>query len=189
MELSEAIKGRRSVRRFKPEPVPKDVIEKILELAQWAPSAMNQQDWRFIVVEGEKKEALLKITATAFDHFRPILEKNFPDKPKVLEASKRFFETYGGAPVIVLAYGGRFPTGREDPYSVSLAVQNLLLAAHDAGLGGVWADAAVFYKEKEINELMGMEGRKLACLIPIGYPDETPKAPPRREGRIQWFGC
>jgi nitroreductase len=187
MELSEVIKGRRSVRRFKPEPVPKDVIENILELAQWAPSAMNQQDWRFIVVEGAKKEALLKITATAFDHFKPILEKNFPDKPKVLEASKRFFETYGNAPVIVLAYGGHFPTGQADPYSISLAVQNLLLAAHDAGLGAVWADAAVFFKEKEINELMGMEGRKLVCLIPIGYPDETPKAPPRREGRIQWF--
>ena len=48
MEISEAIKGRRSVRRFKPEPVPREVIENILELAQWAPSAMNQQDWRFI---------------------------------------------------------------------------------------------------------------------------------------------
>jgi len=187
MELSEVIKGRRSVRRFKPEPIPRDVIENMLELAQWAPSAMNQQDWRFIVVAGVKKEALLKITATAFDHFKPVLEKNFPDKPKVLEASKRFFETYGNAPVIVLAYGGHFPTGKEDPHSVSLAVQNLLLAAHNAGLGAVWADAAVFYKEKEINELMGMEGRKLVCLIPIGYPDETPKAPPRREGRIQWI--
>jgi nitroreductase len=98
VELSEVIKGRRSVRRFRPEPVPRDVIEKILELAQWAPSGMNRQDWRFIVVEGVKKEALLKITATAFDHFKPILEKNFPDKPKVIEAQKRFFETYGGAP-------------------------------------------------------------------------------------------
>jgi len=187
MELSEAIKGRRSIRRFKPDPVPRELIEKILELAQWAPSAMNGQDWRFLVVQGSQKEELLKITATAFEDFRPVLEKNFPDKPKVIEASKRFFATYGGAPVIILAYGGRFPTGKEDPYSVSLAVQNLLLAAHDAGLGAVWADAAVFYKEQEINALMGMEGRKLACLIPLGYPDEAPKAPPRREGRVQWL--
>jgi nitroreductase len=187
MELSEVIKGRRSVRRFKPQPVPRDVIENILELAQWAPSAMNRQDWRFLVVGGAKKEALLKITATAFDHFKPILEKNFPDKPKVIEASKHFFETYGNAPVIVLAYGGHFPTGQDDPFSITLAVQNLLLAAHSAGLGAVWADAAAFFKEKEINELMGMEGRRLVCLIPIGYPDEAPKAPPRREGRIQWF--
>jgi nitroreductase len=187
MELTDVIKGRRSVRRFKPDSIPREVVEKILELAQWAPSAMNRQDWRFIAVTGVKKEALLKITATAYEHFKPILEKNFPDKPKVLEASKRFFETYGGAPVIVLAYGGHFPMGDADPYSISLAVQNLLLAAHDAGLGAVWADAAVFYKEKEINELMGMADRKLVCLIPLGYPDETPKAPPRQEGRVQWL--
>lgn len=188
MELSEAIRSRRSIRRFKPEPVPKEVLEKILELAQWAPSAMNMQDWRFILVAGEKKEALLKITATAFENFRPVLEKNFPDKPQVIEASKKFFETYGGAPVIIAAYGGRFPTGKEDPYSVSLAVQNLLLAAHDAGLGAVWADAAVFFKEKEISELMGVEGRKLVCLIPVGYPAENPKAPPRKGERVRWDG-
>jgi len=187
MELAEVIKGRRSVRRFKPDPVPRDIVEKILELAQWAPSAMNKQDWRFIVVEGAKKAALLKITATAFEHFKPILEKNFPDKPKVLENSKRFFETYGNAPVIVLVYAGHFPAGDADPYSASLAVQNLLLAAHDAGLGAVWADAAVFYKEKEINELMGMTGRKLLCLVPLGYPDEVPRAAPRQEGRVQWL--
>jgi len=187
MELAEAIKGRRSVRRFKRDAVPRDVVMKILELAQWAPSAMNLQDWRFVVVEGAKKEALLKVTATAFEQFRPILEKGFPGKPQVIEASKRFFETYGGAPVIILAYGGHFPTGQPDPYSVSLAVQNLLLAAHDAGLGAVWADGAVFFKEKEINELVGMTGRKLVCLIPLGYPDETPKAPPRRDGRFQWL--
>ncbi|HPL64870.1 MAG: hypothetical protein PHG91_12295 [Syntrophales bacterium] len=41
---------------------------------------------------------------------------------------------------------------------------------------------------REINALMGMEGRRLACLIPVGYPDENPKAPPRREGSVQWLG-
>ena len=188
MELADVIRARRSVRRFKTDPVPREVLEKVLELALWAPSAMNQQDWRFLVVCGEKKEALLKITATAYESFRPVLEKNFPDNPKVLEASKRFFETYGNAPVIIAAYGGRFPTGKEDPYSISLAVQNLLLAAHDAGLGAVWADAAVFFKEKEISELLEMAGRKLVCLVPVGYPAESPKAPPRKEGRVQWLG-
>jgi len=115
-----------------------------------------------------------------------MLEANFKDMPKVIDAAKVFLETMGSAPVVILAYGGKFPNGKEDPYSVALAVQNLLLAAHDAGLGAVWADAAVFFREKEINALMGMEGRKLACLVPVGYPNETPKAPPRREGRIEW---
>lgn len=188
MEVSEAIRGRRSIRRFKTDPVPKEVLEKILDLAQWAPSAMNGQDWRFIVVRGPEKEKLLKVTGSAFESFRPILEANFRDKPRVVEAAKTFLETMGGAPVVILAYGGKFPSGKEDPHSVSLAVQNLLLAAHDAGLGAVWADAAVFYRETEINALMGMEGRKLVCLVPVGYPDEAPKAPPRREGRVRWVG-
>jgi len=188
MELSEAIRGRRSIRRFKPDPIPKETLEKILELAQWAPSAMNLQDWRFIAAQGSRKDDLLKVTASAFEDFKPILEKNFKDKPKVIEAGKLFLETMGGAPVVILAYGGKFPDGNEDVFSISLAVQNLLLAVHEAGLGAVWADAAVFYKAKEINELMGIEGRRLVCLIPIGYPNETPKAPPRRDGRVQWIG-
>jgi nitroreductase len=188
MELSEAIRGRRSIRRFKPDAVSREVLEKILQLAQWAPSAMNGQDWRFIVVRGPEKEKLMKISGSAFEDFRPILETNFKNKPQVIEASRIFMETLGGAPVVILAYGGKFPGGDEDLHSVSLAVQNILLAVHDAGLGAVWADAAVFHREKEINKLMGIEGRKLVCLIPVGYPDETPKAPPRRDGRVQWIG-
>jgi len=70
MELSDAIKGRRSIRRFKPDPVPKEVIEKLLELAQWAPSAMNRQDWRFIVLQGPQKAELLKVTGSAFGVFQ-----------------------------------------------------------------------------------------------------------------------
>jgi len=188
MELADAVRGRRSIRRFKPDPVSREVLEKILELAQWAPSAMNGQDWRFMVLRDPEKEKLLRISGSAFEDFRPTLEANFKDKPRVIEAAKVFMETLGGAPVVILAYGGKFPDGRDDPYSVALAVQNLLLAAHDAGLGAVWADAAVFFREKEINALLGMEGRKLACIIPVGYPAEAPKAPSRREGRVRWIG-
>ncbi|HXZ36796.1 MAG TPA: nitroreductase family protein, partial [Thermodesulfobacteriota bacterium] len=56
MELAEAIKGRRSIRKFKAQPVPREKLEKILELAMWAPSGMNRQDWYFVVVQGPKRE-------------------------------------------------------------------------------------------------------------------------------------
>jgi len=187
MELAEAIKGRRSIRKFKPDPVPREVLEGILELAQWAPSAMNRQDWYFVVVQGQKKDGLLDVTAGAFEDFRTLLEKNFKDKPKIIAATETFLKTLGGAPVAILGYGGKFPHGQDDVNSISLAVQNLLLAAHDAGLGAVWADAAVFFREKEINALTGVQDRKLVTIIPVGYPDEAPKAPPRREGRVAWL--
>jgi nitroreductase len=187
MELSDAIKGRRSVRRFKPDAVPQDVIAKILDLAVWAPSGMNRQVWHFVVVQGPQKDEFLKISAAAFDEFRPLLEKNFKDKPKIVEGMKRFFDTYGGAPVLVFAYAGKLPNGDDDVCSTAAAVQNLLLAAHEAGLGTVWTDGVII-KEAEINSLLGVEGQKLISVIPLGYPDEVPKAPPRREGKVVWVG-
>lgn len=187
MKLSDAIKGRRSVRRFKPEPVPQNIIADLLDLAMWAPSGMNRQDWYFVVVQGDKKDEFLSISAEAFEEFRPLLEKNFKDKPKIVEGMKTFFNTYGGAPVIVFAYAGKLPNGDDDVCSTTAAAQNLLLAAHSAGLGAVWTDG-VLTKEAAVNQLLGVEDKKLVSVIPIGYPDETPKAPPRRAGRVEWIG-
>ena len=118
MELSETIKGRRSVRKFKPDAVNRNVIESVLELATWAPSAMNRQDWQFVVVQGPLKEEFLKISASAFDQFKPMLEKTFKDKPKIIEGMKSFFETCGGAPIIILAYAGKLPNGQDDVWSI-----------------------------------------------------------------------
>jgi nitroreductase len=186
MELEEAVKGRRSVRRFKPDPVPRALLERILDLAQWAPSGMNRQNWFFVVVQGPQRKALQEIFAGAFEEFRPNLEKVFADKPKIIEGMKTFFETYGGAPVLVLAYTEKGQTGW-DTNSTAVAVQNLLLAAHEAGLGAVWTDA-VLVREAEINQLLGIEDKKLLSVVPVGYPDEQPRVPPRRSDRVMWEG-
>ncbi len=66
MELSEAIKGRRSVRKFKSQAVSRETLAKLLDLAVWAPSGMNRQEWFFVVVQGEKKDQLLNIFSSAF---------------------------------------------------------------------------------------------------------------------------
>jgi nitroreductase len=188
MELSEAIRGRRSVRRFRPDPVPRKVLEGILESAIWAPSAMNRQEWYFVVVQGQKVEEMKKIFADAFLDLKPRLEKVFADKPKVIAATKAFFETYGGAPVFIFAYGGKSPDGISwDTHSTAVAVQNLQLAAYEAGLGCTWTDG-IMGKEKEISEALGIKDKKLVCVLPMGYPAETPKVPPRRDGRIAWMG-
>lgn len=187
MDLSEAIKGRRSIRKFKVQPVSKETIEKILDLALWAPSGMNRQEWYFVVVRGEKKEALLKLFAAAFETVRPNLEKVFADKPKIVEGMKSFFQTYGGAPVFIVAYAGKSASGQWDTHSTAAALQNLLLAAYAEGLGGVWTDG-ILVKEPEINALLGIEERKLVAVVPLGYPDEVPRVPPRRSGRVQWVG-
>ena len=188
MELREAITGRRSVRKYKPDPVPKQLLQEIIDLALWAPSPMNRQDSSFIVVEGDRKKDILKISSDAFESFRPALEKQFADKPKIIAGMKTFFETYGGAPVILLAYAGKLPNGQDDFCGTAMAVQNLLLAAHGVGLGACWTDGAIFYKEAEFNNLLGVSGKKLVSIVPIGYPDEQPRVPPRREARVTWLG-
>lgn len=187
MELTQAIKGRRSVRRFKPDPVPRQVLEGLLELAQWAPSAMNRQEWFFVVVAGQKQEELKKIFAGVFEDMRPLLEKQFADRPKIVEGMRIFFETFGGAPVFILAYAGKLPSGEWDTHSTATAVQNLLLAAYAAGLGATWTDG-VLRREAQINEALGITDKKLVCVLPVGYAAEEPRVPPRREGRTTWIG-
>ncbi|MBW1788466.1 MAG: nitroreductase family protein [Deltaproteobacteria bacterium] len=188
MELAEAIRGRRSVRKFRPDPVRKEKLESILDLAIWAPSAMNRQEWYFVVVQGDKVEEMKRIFADAFQDMKPRLEKVFADKPKIIAATKEFFETYGGAPVFIFAYGGKSPDGKSwDTLSPAVAVQNLQLAAYEAGLGCTWTDG-IMGKEKEINEALGIKDKKLVCVLPIGYPDEVPRVPPRRDGRVEWIG-
>ena len=119
MELSEAIKGRRSVRKFKPQAVSRETLAKLLDLAVWAPSGMNRQEWFFVVVQGEKKDQLLNIFSSAFETMRPNLEKVFADKPKIVAGMKQFFQTYGGAPVFIMAYAGKGPSGQWDTHSTA----------------------------------------------------------------------
>jgi len=92
MELAEVIKGRRSVRRFTPDQIPKEVLEHLLNIAIWAPSAMNRQEWYFIVIQGAKVEEMKKIFADAFEDIKPRLEKVFADKPKIIAATKEFLK-------------------------------------------------------------------------------------------------
>lgn len=187
MELAQAIRERRSVRKFLPDPVPRETLEHVLELATWAPSAMNRQPWYFVVVQGEKAEELKTIFGDAGEVMRPRLEERFPDRPKIVESTLEFFRTYGGATVFIVAYAEAHPAGGFDTNSTAVAVQNLMLAVHEAGLGSTWTDG-IMGEEQRISEALGITGKKLLCVLPIGYPDGEQRVPPRQEGRIEWVG-
>ncbi|MBC7188457.1 MAG: nitroreductase family protein [Calditrichaeota bacterium] len=189
MELEEAIRRRRSVRSFKADPVPRSVVEHLLELAQWAPSGMNQQNWYFVVVTGPRVEALRRLATKAFDeHVRPHLEQVFPDKPQVVEATGRFFRTLGGAPVVICAYHAPTVEGElTDLQSVAAAIQNLLLAAVAHGLGACWMTGPVHLAE-EINSITGVHDKKLQAIIPLGYPEGQAPTPKRKPERVLWIG-
>jgi nitroreductase len=188
MDLYEAIKGRRSVRKFKPDPVPKEILNRIFEMALWAPSGMNLQNWFFVVMTGEKKDSLVQVTSKGYNYIEPVLKEVFADKPPVVEATKKFFSKLGGAPVLVFAY---YEPTRERPetsiQTVSAAIQNLLLAAYAEGLGACWMTGPLHVAEK-INAALDIRDKVLVAVIPIGYPDESPRPPKRRPDRMVYEG-
>jgi len=188
VDLYQAIKERRSIRKFKNRPVAKDLLEKIFDIALWAPSGMNRQNWKFFVLAAERKEELVAIAAGSFAYLEPQLQERFADKPKIVEATRRFFKRLGGAPVVVCGYFE--PANMEDVTSfqnVAAAIQNLLLVAYAEGLGNCWMTGPVTV-EQEISRFLGVKDMTLVAVIPMGYPDETPKIPPRRQGRVVFEG-
>ncbi|MBA7595229.1 Bifunctional F420 biosynthesis protein FbiB [subsurface metagenome] len=189
MELKEAIKNRRSIRRFKATPIPKEKIEGLLNLAMWAPSGMNRQNWHFIIVKGEIKNKLIDISKKAFNEFiSESLKEVFKDRETVIKESERFFYTLGSAQIVICVYRTSTVEGElTDIQSVAAAIENLLLLLCEEGLGGCWMTGPV-HLENEINEILGVKSKKLQAIIPLGVPDIIPTSPKRKEGRIEWIG-
>jgi len=188
MDIYEAIKGRRSIRKFKPDPVPKNVLEKALEMATWAPSGVNRQNWYFVVIGGNKKDGLVEIAGESYEYAEPVLKEVFKDRPRVVVSTEKFFRTLGGAPVVIVAY---YEPTRERPetcvQTVAAAIENLLLAIYAQGLGACWMTGPLHVSEK-IDEFLGVENKTLVAVIPVGYPDQSPPAPKRRLDRVVYEG-
>lgn len=182
MKLYETIKGRRSIRKFLDKDIPREVLERVLEAAIWAPSGMNGQYWRFYVLKGEKRREFLRFTKKVFEKLKDVIKKEASTLMS-LEVAETWFTTLGGAPVVILAYSD--PPGAIR--SVTMACQNLLLACHAEGLGATFMSSPEEV-EDEINEFMGIKGMKLVGAIPLGYSDPSYRAIayPRKEGRIFW---
>jgi len=178
MEVLEAIKGRRSVRRFKGEAVPKEVILELLEAVRWAPSWANTQCWEVIAVAEPGKKAALAETLTPGNPAKEAMTR----APWVVV----FLGQKGKAGF----YGGRPVTSKGDwlMFDVALAVQNLCLAAHARGLGTVIVGA---FEAERAAEVLGVpDDREVVVMLPLGVPAGQPSAPRRKrvEDFTHW-GC
>jgi nitroreductase len=202
MELESAIKGRRSIRRFRSDEIPKELLEDVISTALWAPSGMNRQDWEIVVARGEHLARLLEVVSRSQGYVMPLLQQLFPEK--IIKISLQVFNNLGDAPAVILIYTRKeilhFSEDLDERrrfqieftrfsrlLSASALIQNLLLCAHEKGLGTCWMIGPK-YMEKEINELLGITDRELISIIPIGFPAQSPPAPPRKEGVVHWLG-
>ena len=156
MSFLDLARARRSVRRYRSDPVPDDLLGQVLEAARWAPSAVNSQPWEFIVVrDPQVKQALYDLAGVAGLKWKHLLT----------------------APVVIVITARRLtPYSRDD---CLLAAQNLMLCATDLGLGTCYIGG---FSESKIRQLLSIpEGYLLPGMITLGYAADEPQAPPRRE--------
>jgi len=152
MDVFEAIKRRRSIRKYKPKPVPKKDWKTILNAARLAPSAGNRQPWRFVVVREPEKKRLLAEAA-----------------------NNRTFLVNAGA--LIVATGDPRISQRWYDRDPMIAMEHMVLTATALGYGTCWIGAL---DEGRVKELLKIpDEMSVIALLPVGVPDETPEARPR----------
>lgn len=199
MTLEDAIRLRRSIRRYRADKPARELVEKLLEMAVHAPSASNKQPWRFFVVDeratiGRMAEAVGDAVARIARHIEP----GFGD---AFRAYGDYFVRFREAPVVVVAAFRELvvlsnlvdgSTRKEDQdairvmefnsglISTSLALQNLMLYAHSIGLGSSCMTGPLV-AARAIKELLGIpQSWHVAACVPVGYPAESPQPVARK---------
>jgi nitroreductase len=162
MELLEAIKDRRSIRTFKPQDVEEATVMKLIEAARWAPSAGNIQPWKFVIIRKPHVKSALAKAASNQAHI-----EEAPVVIVVCADEKRSSTGYGNR--------GKLLYCLQD---TAAATQNILLTAHSLGLGSCWIGA---FDENLARKTLNIPvGVRPVAIIPVGYPDETPRQRSRR---------
>jgi nitroreductase len=192
MDLFDAIRERKSIRRFKQTPVPDDDIKKIIEAGRWAPSANNTQPWSFLAI---KDRAVLRQMAeavrTMIDRMMPFAESE--KQAQRLAAYKgNYYTFFEHAPAVIAVFLKGYDAGTDlllarmgysaadikklrplpGLQSVAAAVQNMLLAIHALGYGSCWMTGPLVAQEA-FEPLLGYgKGKSIVALLPVGVPDE-----------------
>ncbi len=206
MEVFEAVRTRRSIRKFRSDAVPRETILRLLEAANLAPSASNRQSWMFLVVDrptldrmagvlgGSFQERLAEVGWTAMNEGIKNLPIPVAGSGGKVEGLGDFYRTLGGAPVAVVVHVKKSANAwiwKNNVCDASAAIENLILAAWSEGLGSCWMTGPLMKREPEIKAFLGIpEEREIVGIVPLGVPAEVPQSPPKRDvgSRVAWFG-
>ncbi len=187
-------RSRRSIRRYRPDPVPRDLIEQVLTAAIWAPSAHNRQPWRFAVVTEPAAKAALASAMGA--RLRRDLEADAVSEALIVQDVQRSNARLINAPVLIVVSltmmdMDTYPDERRQHneylmavQSTAMAGQNLLLAAHTSGLGACWLCAPLFAPDVVRAALALPEDWQPQGLITLGFPAETKEKPRHPLGEV-----
>ncbi|MBC2578892.1 nitroreductase [Clostridium sp. DJ247] len=178
MDTIKVIEERRSIRKFQNKIVPKETIERLLELATKAPSGKNRQPWRFIVLQSKKKDELVNIMSNV---------ASFHKKQNVNTGSYELsINSINESSVVILVFNA-FSNFEEDynhyrlltdTQSIGASIQTIALAAQNFGLGTLWI-CDIFYCHNEICSWLNRKD-ELVAAVAIGYPNQSPYPRPRK---------
>ena len=175
------IYGRRSIRNFTPEQIPAEIIEEIIKAGTYAPSAVNKQPWRFVVVQNRElihryaeqaKKGWLKLYQDSDDPERQGLVK-FMSSLKT--------DIFYDAPVLMLVFSS--PDAFRGDIDCTLAAGNMMLAAHSMGIGSCWIGLAMALGSDPafLEEIGVPQDHTLVAPLIFGYPEKkNPRAPARK---------
>ena len=192
MDVRKAIEKRRSIRKFKPDPIPEEKIRLLLESARLAPSGTNTQPWRFIIVKDNDTKKKLQEAAHNQRHVKSASViivccadlkafKEFPERVDELIESGALPERTREVFVPYLKKG--MDTVTKDALmiaaaaNVAIAVEHIVLQAVEIGLGTCWVR---WYEDNKVKEILDIPDHiEVMALLPVGIPDEAPSPRPR----------
>jgi nitroreductase len=184
MDFKEVVAKRRSIRKFLNDDIPKQVLLNVLEAGRWAPSAGNCQPWHFVVIADSQTRAAIAKNCTRFS--RKHWMQFSPERAKYLAARGGSWDksSMKDIPILIAVCYNRLENIRDELVmgSTWMAVENMLLAATDEGLGSC---VYTFLNRREENELKQIlhagQGDRIACLIQLGYNKAEPICPARKQ--------
>ena len=183
MEFKEVVNRRRSIRKFLKDGVTEESLRRILEAGRWAPSAGNCQPWRFIIVTDPETKNAIAQNCTSFSkkHWMQFS----PERAKYLAARGGSWDKSGMKDIpILIAVSYRLAEGVRDELvlgSVWMAVENMLLAATDEGLGSCVYTFLNRDEEEELKKILrGSQMDRIACMIQLGHSNGEAKSPSRK---------
>jgi len=180
--FAQVLRSRRSVRRYQDRPIPRELLAEVLDLARWSPSAHNRQPWRFAVVTTPAMRDQLAAAMGA--RLRQDLQADGVPTEQIEKDATRSYARITGAAALVclclsMAHMDTYPDAQRNEnekimavQSVAMAGQNLLLAAHAAGLGACWMCAPLFCADVVRGVLDLPDDWQPQALITLGYPAE-----------------
>jgi nitroreductase len=185
-KVIETIKSRRSVRMYDTKPIPKKVIQAIIDAGNAAPSGMNVQGWRFIVVQGKAfKNKLMSLAIPRYKQWMEKAPQALSDMRKEIDAATND-PIYYNAPVIIFVIGSGMTSDLDTP----MVCENIMLAARSLDIGSCW----VYFGQLPLDD---MEVRKELEIQPdekvygpilLGYPKgDFPTSPAKKEAKVKWI--